>query len=43
MNKNNLIVTFVGKNDGNFIGHILSIDNELDVQLLDIKNAVIET
>lgn len=41
MNKSNLIVTFVG-NDGNFIGHILSIDNELDVYLNEIKN-VIET
>lgn len=42
MNKNNLILTFVG-NDGNFIGHILSIDNELDEYLNEIKNAVIET
>lgn len=42
MNKNNLIVTFVG-NNGNFIGHILSLDNELDLYLNEIKNAVIET
>lgn len=42
MNKNNqVMVTFVG--NGNFIGHILSIDNELDEYLNDIKNAVIET
>lgn len=42
MNKSPLIVTFVGSENCN-LGHILSLEDEVDKYLEDYKSAVVET